>query len=111
MGCELSREKLENPGAAVNYLLSRYCSLGPLIQMLSLQILAVKGDNSVCNSVLFSSEPHFCPGVLCGRSGGWQQQAQKSLSQPNAHCRCDMDGLLSPFLLFKTDIALTTGDS
>lgn len=79
--------------------------------MLPLQILAMKGDDFVCNSVLFSSEPQFCPGILCESSGGWQQQAQKSLSQPNAHCRCDMDGLLSRSFLFKTDIALSTGDS
>lgn len=70
VGCEGSRGKLETPGAAVNYLWSRHCSLGPLIQIIPLQILAMKSDHFVCNSVLFSSEPHFYPGVLCGSSGG-----------------------------------------
>jgi len=60
-------------------------------------MLAIKGDYFVFNSVLLYSDPHFCPGVLCGSSGGWLQQTQKSISQPNARRRCDTNGPLPPF--------------
>ncbi|KAM6210877.1 uncharacterized protein WM294_001187 [Sarcoramphus papa] len=42
-------------------------------------------------------DPHFCPCILCGSSGGWLQQTQKSLSQPDARRRCDTDGPFPPF--------------
>lgn len=60
-------------------------------------MLAIIGAYFIFNSVLLFSDPHFCPGVLCGSSGGWVQQTQKSLSQPNACCGCDTDSPLPPF--------------
>ena len=70
---------------------------GTSYQNAPLCMLAIKDDSFVSNSVLLSSDPHFCPCILCGSSGGWLQQTQKSLPQPDACRRCDTDGPLPPF--------------
>lgn len=58
----------------VGYLFVKYKLLfGTSYQNALFQMLAIKGDYFVFKSVLLSSDPHFCPGVLCGSSGGWLQ--------------------------------------